>query len=128
MMTGIPWAVTAATGSPSASVIVGARTIAAGFCAAALSRIPIWAAASSLGDPSSSTLTPRSAAAFSAPLNTHCQYSDVVALTITGIVSSAIAIDAAVRPSAATDARSTDFFSMVFPPCSASQAVVAVSE
>src|SRR4051812_26946469 len=91
MITGMPESVTAAIGSPSASKMVGEITIADGLEPAALSRTEICPAASSLGVPSLSIFTPSCLPAASAPLNTHCQYSDVVALTITATVSSALA-------------------------------------
>src|SRR5271154_4363558 len=77
-MTGIPASVTLAIGSPKASKMVGDMTTAVGFEAAALSSTAISPAASSFGVPSLSTLTPSNLPASSAPLNTHCQYSDVV--------------------------------------------------
>ena len=88
-MTGIPASVTLAIGSPNASKMVGDMTTAVGFEAAALSSTAISPAASSFGVPSFSTLTPSNLPASSAPLKTHCQYSDVVAFTMTATVSSA---------------------------------------
>ena len=60
-----------------------------GLRGSGISSTAISPAASSFGVPSFSTLTPSNLPASSAPLKTHCQYSDVVAFTMTATVSSA---------------------------------------
>jgi len=109
-------AVTAAMGSPSASETVGDITIAEGLAPAALSSTEICPAASSLGVPSSSTLTLSCFPAASAPLKTHCQYSEVVAFTITAMWSSARTSGIPIRLNAATEAAITDLLHIMFSP------------
>src|SRR3954468_10257613 len=112
-ITGMPASLTAAIGSPNASKIVGEITTATGLEPAALSSTAIWPAASSFGVPSLSILTPSCLPASSAPLNTHCQYSDVVALTMTATVSSAFAALAPSSADIAAEAARIDFLYIV---------------
>src|SRR5579883_1824212 len=108
-ITGMPASVTLAIGSPKASKIVGEMTTAAGFEPAALSSTAICPAASSFGVPSFSIFRPSCLPASSAPLKTHCQYSEVVAFTITATRSSACAAFAPIPAAAASVAASIDF-------------------
>src|SRR3569623_347738 len=113
-ITGMPASVTAAIGSPSASKMVGEITIAEGLEPAALSSTEICPAASSLGVPSSSILTPSSLPAASATINTHSQYTEVVAMTITATVSSAAAAPIAdAMPIAANDTAASSLLTLI---------------